>query len=114
MSSTHRCCPSLRRHSHQDPFDDYKIRFAKKLAKKAEAQNSAGNQQTTAVKKPGDGMNWFGVKLGAEGAHGTAGGGSGTGGVGKYLRSKRPAQTVIATEEHPKKRKLGFGDFENF
>jgi peptidyl-prolyl cis-trans isomerase-like 2 len=114
MSVTHRRCPSLRHHSHQDPFDDYKVRLAKKLAKKAEAQNSAGNQQTTAVKKAGDGMNWFGVKLGTESAHGPAGEGSGTGGVGKYLSLKRPAQTVVAVEEHPKKRKLGFGDFENF
>jgi peptidyl-prolyl cis-trans isomerase-like 2 len=114
MSLTHRRCPSLRRHSHQDPFDDYKVRLAKKLAKKAEAQNSAGNQQTTAAKKPGDGMNWFGVKLSAEAAHGTTGGGSGTGGVGKYLSLKRPAQAVVAIEEHTKKRKLGFGDFENF
>ncbi|KAI0257441.1 cyclophilin-like protein [Lactifluus subvellereus] len=99
---------------YQDPFEDYKVRLAKKLAKKAEAQNSVGNQQATAEKKPGDGMNWFGVKLGTEIAHGTAGGGSGTGGVGKYLSLKRPAQTAVATVEHSKKRKLGFGDFENF
>jgi peptidyl-prolyl cis-trans isomerase-like 2 len=86
----------------------------KKLAKKAEAQNSADNQQATTARKPGDDMNWFGVKLGAESTHGTTGGKSGTGGVGKYLNSKRPAQTVVSAEEHPKKRRLGFGDFENF
>lgn len=111
---THWRCPSLRRRSYQDPFEDYKVRLAKKLAKKAEAQNSAGNQQATAEKKPGDGMNWFGVKLGTEIAHDTARGGSETGGVGKYLSLKRPAQTAVATVEHSKKRKLGFGDFENF
>ena len=58
-------------------------------------------------------MNWFGVKLGAESAMGADGGGSGLGGVGKYL--KRPAQSAAAAlVEHPKKRKLGFGEFENF
>ena len=107
-------CSSLRRpHSYQDPFEDYKVRLAKKLAKKAEAQNSASNQAATAEKKPGDGINWFGVKLGAEGATSSAEGGSGLGGVGKYLSLKRPTQTA-APVEHPKKRKLGFGEFENF
>jgi len=105
-----------RTHSYQDPFDDYKARLAKKLAKKAEAQNSASNQPATTEKNPGDGVNWFGVKLGAESAMGTDGGGSGLGGVGKYLNLKRPAQTAAAAApvEHPKKRKLGFGGFENF
>jgi len=98
---------------YQDPFEDYKVRLAKKLAKKAEAQNSASNQAATAEKKPGDGINWFGVKLGAEGATSSAEGGSGLGGVGKYLSLKRPTQTA-APVEHPKKRKLGFGEFENF
>ena len=100
--------------SYQDPFEDYKVRLAKKLAKKAEAQNSAGTQPATAEKKPGDGMNWFGVKLGAEDATNTSGGGdSGLGGVGKYLNLKRPPQTAVIAE-HPKKKKMGFGEFENF
>jgi len=59
-------------------------------------------------------MNWFGVKLGVDDAIGTAGGGSEGGGVGRYLNLKRPAQTTAAVTEHPKKRKLGFGGFENF
>jgi hypothetical protein len=57
-------------------------------------------------------VNWFGVKLGAEGAKSTAGGGSELGGVGKYLSLKRPPPTAAVVE--PKKQKLGFGDFENF
>jgi peptidyl-prolyl cis-trans isomerase-like protein 2 len=84
----------------------------KKLAKKAEAQNLASSQPATAEKKPGDGVNWFGVKLGAEGAINT--GGDGFGGVGKYLSLKRPPQTPAAVVEHSKKRKIGFGEFENF
>jgi peptidyl-prolyl cis-trans isomerase-like protein 2 len=111
-----RRCPLLRRtlSSYQDPFDDYKARLAKKLAKQAEAQNPVSTQPATAEKKPGDGMNWFGVKLGAEDATSTSGGGgSGLGGVGKYLNLKRPPQTA-AVAEHPKKKKTGFGEFENF
>lgn len=100
---------------YQDPFDDYKVRLAKKLAKKAEAQNSAGTQPVTAEMKPGDGMNWFGVKLGAEDATRTSGGGgSGLGGgVGKYLNLKRPPQSSVVAE-HTKRKKTGFGEFENF
>jgi peptidyl-prolyl cis-trans isomerase-like 2 len=101
--------------SYQDPFEDYKVRLAKKLAKKAEAQNSAGTQPATAEKKPGDGMNWFGVKLGAEDATSTSeSGGSGLGGVGKYLSLKRPPQTAAVAAEHTKRKKTGFGEFENF
>jgi peptidyl-prolyl cis-trans isomerase-like protein 2 len=96
--------------SYQDPFDDYKVRLAKKLAKQAEAQNSVSTQPATAEKKPGDGMNWFGVKLGEDVSGGD---GSGLGGVGKYLNLKRPPQTA-AVAEHPKKKKTGFGEFENF
>ena len=98
--------------SYQDPFEDYKVRLAKKLAKKAEAQNPASAQPATAEKKPGDGVNWFGVKLGTEGATSTAGGGSGSGGVGKYINLKRPPPTAPVVES--KKKKLGFGGFENF
>jgi len=101
---------------HQDPFEDYKVRLAKKLAKKAEAQSSAGIQQATAEKKAGDGINWFGVKLGAESALDTTttgAGRSGVGGVGKYLNLKRPTEAAAAIEP-VKKRKLGFGEFENF
>jgi hypothetical protein len=59
-------------------------------------------------------MNWFGVKLGAESTISTTREGSGLGGVGKYLNLKRPAQPTAAPMEPPKKRKLGFGEFENF
>lgn len=116
VSDSSQRCASLRLHSYQDPFEDYKVRLAKKLAKKAEAQSAASNQPTTAEKKPSDGINWFGVKLGTESAISTSRGESGLGGVGKYLNQKRSAQIAAATaeHEHPKKRKLGFGEFENF
>lgn len=105
---------SSKLYSHQDPFEDYKVRLAKKLAKKAEAQSSTGTQQESAEKKAGDGMNWFGVRLGTEsGSDTTTTGRSGAGGVGKYLNLKRSTQAAAATEP-VKKRKLGFGEFENF
>jgi peptidyl-prolyl cis-trans isomerase-like protein 2 len=104
---------SLRLYSHQDPFEDYKVRLVKKLAKKAEAQSSTSTPQATAEKKAGDGMNWFGVKLGAESALDTTTK-SEAGGVGKYLNLKRPSQAAAAAGEPVKKRKLGFGEFENF
>ncbi len=117
MVALPRRCSLLRRtlYRYQDPFEEYKVRQAKKLAKKAEAQSSAGTQPAAAEKKPGDGMNWFGYKLGAEDASSTARG-SGLGGVGKYFNLKRPPQTAAAAvvAEHPKKRKIGFGEFENF
>jgi peptidyl-prolyl cis-trans isomerase-like 2 len=101
--------------SYQDPFENYKVRLAKKLAKKAEAQNPAGTQPAAVEKKPGDGMNWFGVKLGTEDATSTSrGDGSGLGGVGKYLSLKRPPQTAAVVPEHSKRKKTGFGEFENF
>ncbi len=41
-----RRCSLLRRtlYRYRDRFEDYEVRLAKKLAKKAEAQNSAGTQ----------------------------------------------------------------------
>jgi hypothetical protein len=59
-------------------------------------------------------VNWFGFKLGAEGATNSAKGGDESGGVGKYLSLKRPPQTAAVVVEHFKKRKIGFGEFENF
>ena len=95
-------------HRYQDPFEDYKTRLAKKLAKRAEAEQNGQNPQET-EKRAGDDMNWFGVKVGSETTTSATAGG----GVGKYLNLKRPAVTGTP-DEPPKKRKLGFGNFENF
>jgi peptidyl-prolyl cis-trans isomerase-like protein 2 len=63
-----------------------------------------------------DNINWFGVKIGAENPKFDFGGGTGSGGVGKYLSLKRPQEAVAtkAPEEPKKKRKVGFGDFEGW
>ncbi|KAI0067792.1 cyclophilin-like protein [Artomyces pyxidatus] len=94
---------------YQDPFEEYKTRLAKKLAKKAEAEDLSRTEQLQPKQKEGDDINWFGVKVGLDTSNGSNTTGSG---VGKYLNLKRPAPA--ATGETQKKRKLGFGNFENF
>ncbi|KAL6310037.1 cyclophilin-like protein [Sparassis latifolia] len=105
---------------HQDPFEEYKTRQQKKIARRAEAEQNARTGKVV-EKKDGDDVNWFGIKVGLES---TAVGGNSGGGVGKYLGSgggtKRAAshQPLISTldpevpEEGKKRRKIGFGDFE--
>ncbi|THH17390.1 hypothetical protein EW146_g3407 [Bondarzewia mesenterica] len=95
---------------YQDPFEDYKTRLAKKLARKAEAEESARTHKVP-EKKEGDDINWFGLKIGVENLDEKNGG---SGGVGKYLNLKRSATAVSIDIHESKKRKLGFGDFENF
>lgn len=93
--------------SYQDPFEDYKKRLQKKLARKAEAEK---NGMPVDEKKKDD-VNWFGVKVGAEVSMQTQGGG----GVGKYLNLKRPLETTksaLVADDSKKKRRLGFGDFD--
>jgi len=95
---------------YQDPFDEYKKRLAKKLAKRAEKDNAGG---LSVEEKKTDDVNWFGVKIGSENSV-PNGGGSNSGGIGKYLNSKRLYERSTAGEESKKKRKLGFGDFEGW
>ncbi|KAF7339562.1 Cyclophilin-type peptidyl-prolyl cis-trans isomerase [Mycena sanguinolenta] len=95
---------------YQDPFEEYKTRLAKKLARKAEAGNPT---EKTSQKKEGDDINWFGVKVGSgDSAFGTTTGG----GVGKYLNLKRPREAVAdpGASDSKKKRKTGFGSFDNW
>ncbi|EIN14110.1 cyclophilin-like protein [Punctularia strigosozonata HHB-11173 SS5] len=100
---------------YQDPFEDYKVRLAKKLAKKAEA---AANPQAKAdqEKKEGDDVNWFGVKVGQGPEH--TQGTEAAGGVGKYLNlgTKRNVDAADSTgeEEGKKKRRIGFGNFDSW
>ncbi|KAF7310815.1 Cyclophilin-type peptidyl-prolyl cis-trans isomerase [Mycena chlorophos] len=95
---------------YQDPFQDYKERLVKKLARKKEAESGVA---PVAQKKDGDDMNAFGVKLGTGGsAFGAASGG----GVGKYMNLKR-SQAAIGEQggsETKKQRKTGFGSFDNW
>ncbi|KAJ8083902.1 cyclophilin peptidyl-prolyl cis-trans isomerase Cyp8 [Marasmius tenuissimus] len=99
---------------YQDPFEDYKKRLAKKLARREANQNG-----TTVSKVPektvDDTTNWFGLKIGGDGTTSTNGGVTG-GGVGKYLNLKRPQAEggAFGLDEPKKKRKLGFGDFEGW
>jgi len=98
---------------HQDPFETYKTRLAKKLALRAEANNEGPK---ISQKTPGDNINWFGVKVGAsdEPLGSTPGAG-----VGKYLGNKRPLELegvdkTLQVDESKKKKRLGFGNFEGW
>ena len=71
-------------------------------------------------KKEGDDVNWFGVKLGLEKSSTNGTNGSNASGVGKYLNLKRPLETAtvrqedVMDDEGKKKRKIGFGNFDNW
>ncbi|KAH7928514.1 cyclophilin-like protein [Leucogyrophana mollusca] len=101
---------------YQDPFEAYKTRLAKKLSKRAEAEENARTQKAP-EKKSGDDVNWFGVKVGT--GDSVFGGGS-TGGVGKYMGVKRQLEEQTsnavnggaAVDDSKKKRKVGFGNFD--
>lgn len=100
--------------SYQDPFEDYKKRLAKKLAKRVENEISA----TPAVEKPKDDMNWFGTKIGSQNIALNSGRGGGS--VGKYLSLKRPQEAAGNMGESgeevvvKKKQKIGFGNFDGW
>ncbi|KAF9462124.1 peptidylprolyl isomerase-like protein 2 [Collybia nuda] len=96
---------------YQDPFEDYKIRLAKKLAKRAEAEQKPLQKQKSADHKEGDDINWFGVKVGT--GNSVPGAINTDGAVGKYLSLKRPLSDR-SVEDTKKKRKTGFGDFDGW
>ena len=95
--------------SYQDPFEDYKTRLAKKLAKRAEGEIRGP------VEEKKDEVNWFGVKVGSNNSALTLGE-KGSGGVGKYLGLKRPQSSIETTvaDDPKKKRRIGFGNFEGW
>lgn len=95
---------------YQDPFEEYKTRLARKLARKAEA-NSNTTAEVPNESTGNDDVNWFGVKVGTGSS---AFGSDDTGrAVGKYLGAKRSLGSV-AEDNSKKKRKIGFGDFEGW
>ena len=101
--------PNILRVSYQDPFEDYKARLAKKLAKRAEGETRGP------VEEKKDEVNWFGVKVGSDNSALTLGE-KGSGGVGKYLSLKRPQSSIETTvaDDAKKKRRIGFGNFEGW
>lgn len=105
---------------HQDPFESYKTRLASKLAKRAAADDPL--KQVAKVPKEDADVTWFGTKVGSDmptGSMSIVGGG-----VGKYLNAtKRPRDTDLTAsvglkieplDEIKKKRKTGFGGFDNW
>ncbi|KAF7306818.1 Cyclophilin-type peptidyl-prolyl cis-trans isomerase [Mycena indigotica] len=95
---------------YQDPFQEYKDRLAKKLARKKEAEQGTGTDGVM-QKKEGDDMNAFGVKLGSGNS---VFGAAREGGVGKYLNLKRPTPATDGGSEKKKQRTTGFGSFDNW
>ena len=111
-----------------DPFEDYKQRLARKLqANSLDAKSSTLSLPSTSLKPEGGGskkdkddLNWFGVKLGSEPITESA---SSVGGVGKYLNIQTSTATIkrngdestpVPDEAPKKRRKLGFGNFDNW
>ena len=101
--------PDILHVSYQDPFEDYKTRLAKKLAKRAEGETRGP------VEEKKDEVNWFGVKVGSDNSALTLGE-KGSGGVGKYLSLKRTQSFLetTAADDAKKKRRIGFGNFEGW
>ncbi|KAG8699225.1 Peptidyl-prolyl cis-trans isomerase cyp8, partial [Ceratobasidium sp. 423] len=92
---------------YQDPFEEYKARLARKL----EHQSQSADPKKRRAETLEDSMTWFGQKVGEEQK-----GGVGEGGVGKYLKLNAPAGVAkgAPAEAGKKKRKLGFGNFDNW
>lgn len=104
---------------HQDPFEDYKKRLARKLAHQSgESTASAPSEAEKRRTDIASSGNWFGENI--RDASRPSGGSSGATGVGKYLNLKRPrevatvASGVVTADEPSKKRKVGWGDFSNW
>lgn len=106
---------------YQDPFEDYKARLARKLARQAESDANGAEVKDGVDVKLKDDVNWFGVKLGSDGQSKIS---SGAAGVGKYLNlasgaaKKRPFEPQVAMnevdEDYKKRRKIGFGNFDSW
>jgi peptidyl-prolyl cis-trans isomerase-like protein 2 len=101
---------------YQDPFEAYKTSLARKLARRAEAE-AGDDSAKIAEKKTGDDINWFGVKVGSSEL--SSGGTAVGAGIGKYLGAKRQLEEEVPTkdlvgDESKKKRRVGFGNFENW
>lgn len=106
--------------SYQDPFEEYKTRLARKLARREET-DAAKAAQAVQKETTKDETNWFGQKVGSTGSSSVAGAvpaaAPGGGGVGKYLNLKRPADGPTfnaGPDDTKKKRKTGFGDFSGW
>ncbi|CAE6521162.1 unnamed protein product, partial [Rhizoctonia solani] len=91
---------------YQDPFEEYKARLARKL----EHQSQSTDPKKRRAETLEDSMTWFGQKVGEQQKAGV-----GEGGVGKYLKLDAPVGVAKSTgEAGKKKRKTGFGNFDNW
>ncbi|KIM34155.1 hypothetical protein M408DRAFT_91365 [Serendipita vermifera MAFF 305830] len=102
---------------HQDPFEEYMQRLAKRLERQSQASaTSASDAERKRTSGAGTG-NWFGETIKAAGS--TAGATENTGsGVGKYLKRARetPVNAAVPVDEpsHKKRKAAGWGDFSGW
>ncbi|ELU41067.1 hypothetical protein AG1IA_04904 [Rhizoctonia solani AG-1 IA] len=82
-----------------------------RLARKLEHQSQSGDaNKKRRAETLEESMTWFGQKVGEEQK-----GGVGQGGVGKYLKLEAPVSVAKGGgDEGKKKRKTGFGNFDNW
>lgn len=103
---------------HQDPFEEYKQRLAKRLERQAQASSVLSPSEAEQKRASGAvTSNWFGESI--RSTDNTVKGATEVGsGVGKYLKRTREAvSTASTTVEEPiqKKRKAaGWGDFSGW
>jgi peptidyl-prolyl cis-trans isomerase-like protein 2 len=98
--------PNLTTNRYQDPFEEYKARLARKLEHQSQSGDPNKKRRAETLE---DSMTWFGKKVGEEQK-----GGAGQGGVGKYLKLEAPVTAARSADEGKKKRKTGFGNFDNW
>ncbi|QRW18602.1 peptidyl-prolyl cis-trans isomerase, cyclophilin-type protein [Rhizoctonia solani] len=92
---------------YQDPFEEYKARLARKLEHQSQSGDANKKRRAETLEES---MTWFGQKVGEEQK-----GGVGQGGVGKYLKLEAPVSVAKGGgDEGKKKRKTGFGNFDNW
>ncbi|CAE6456152.1 unnamed protein product [Rhizoctonia solani] len=91
---------------YQDPFEEYKARLARKLQHQSQSGDPNKKRRVETLE---DSMTWFGQKVGEEQKGGTS-----QGGVGKYLKLDAPVSVARGGDEGKKKRKTGFGNFDNW
>lgn len=108
-------------HRLQDPFEDYKVRLAAKLARKDQSDEALRKRAEEKEKREKDRTTWLGTDLGAKGESKDAKEArkrkAEDAGVGRYLGAAKPvapAQSVEFGVEKKKRKAGGFGDFSGW
>lgn len=105
----------------QDPFEDYKVRLAAKLARKDQSEDALRKRAEAKEKREKDRTTWLGTDLGAKGESKDLRDArkrkADDAGVGKYLGAAKvaaPSPVVEFGIEKKKRKAGGFGDFSGW